>query len=282
LNDLGHCKGIENSPIHIFCDGPKTVEQRNEVEAVRAVAQELLGKRASYHFAEHNKGLARSIIDGVNLVVNSYGRVIVIEDDLALSPDFLAFMNAALIRYADNPEVLQVAGHMFDVPEFCGRQRAVLLPFVTTWGWATWARAWSLFDETARGWECLLANRALRRRFNLDGAYDYTTMIIRQMRGTCNSWGICWYWSFFRADGLAVYPPQTLVRNCGFDGSGSHGRGLFRRYADGRREFLNTTVDLPMPTFSPADYNVVKNAIKRQNGGLIGRVIDVAKAISCR
>lgn len=277
LASLANCAMFADSPVHVFGDGPKSEEQCGTVEATRAIAREMLGERATYHFSEQNKGLARSIIDGVEKLTAEHGRVIVIEDDLALAPGFLVYMNAALDRYANDIRVLQVAGHMFDVPQFADRQTALMLPFVSTWGWATWARAWQKMDEEAVGWECLRSDRGLRRRFNLDGVYDYAAMMERQMSGKVDSWGIRWYWSVFVAGGLAVYPPQTLVRNRGFDGSGSHGRGLLRRYGGEAVDFIATDIKLVATELRAADYKAVKQAIWRQNGGLIGKAVDIAK-----
>ena len=101
----------------------------------------MLGGRATYRFRDDNAGLARSIISGVHMLTEEHGNVIVIEDDLVLAPGFLAYMSAALRRYADEPSVYQISGHAFDTPELAGATKAAFLPFTTTWGWATWRRA---------------------------------------------------------------------------------------------------------------------------------------------
>ena len=117
LGWLSQCDGFADSPVIVFGDGPKRADQVAQVEAARGVARELLGARADYRFSPVNKGLARSIIDGVNAVVAEHGRVIVVEDDLQLAPGFLVFMNAALEKYADNEQVYQVSGYAADAPE---------------------------------------------------------------------------------------------------------------------------------------------------------------------
>ena len=43
--------------------------------------------------------MANNIIDGVTSIVNEFGRIIVLEDDLLTSPYFLKFMNEALSLY---------------------------------------------------------------------------------------------------------------------------------------------------------------------------------------
>lgn len=284
LAGLMRCEGFDGSPVVVFADGPKRPDQAEQVEAARAVAIEMLGDRANYQFSDDNRGLARSLISGVTAVTAEYGRVIVIEDDLALAPSFLNFMNTGLNRYADVETVYQVSGHAFEVPEFVERHRAMLLPMTTTQGWGTWARAWNQFDEAATGWEQLTYDRALRRRFNLNGVYDYATMIKRQKLGRGNSWGVLWYWSVFKNEGLTLFPPRTLVYNIGMDATGTNGSGIFRRfdksYDPRGKTFPTGAFELPEPTCDAEAYATVCRAIWYLNGGRVGQLVDVAKRMA--
>src|SRR5207253_2516275 len=117
--------------------------------------------------SEVNRGLARSVIDGVTRLCGSHGRVIVLEDDLLVSRGFLAYMNEALDRYARHERVMQVAGYSLDA--FRPEPRALFLPIATSWGWATWARAWSHFQEQPVALERLL-DPGYRRGFDMDGS----------------------------------------------------------------------------------------------------------------
>lgn len=218
------CDGIDRSPVHVFADGPRSSADKAMVEATRGVARELLGDRATFVERDHNVGLANSVIEGVTALCAQYGSVIVVEDDLVLAPSFLQFLNQGLRWYADESRVMQVSGHMFDVPAIAGTHEALLLPMTTSWGWATWSRSWALFDPAATGWQQRFADDAAARRFNLDGAYDHLGMLRRQMRGVGDSWAIRWYYAVFVHGGLVLFPPQTLVANTGFDGSGTHDR----------------------------------------------------------
>ena len=117
LTSLMRCEGFEQSPVIVYCDGPRDIKETDSVMATRELARSMLGEHAEYHFSEVNLGLSRSVIAGVSDVVGRFGRAIVVEDDLELSPSFLTFMNQALDRYADDESVFQVSGYMFDVPE---------------------------------------------------------------------------------------------------------------------------------------------------------------------
>lgn len=224
ITSLKACLGYADSPIYVFADGPKAEAEIQAVQATRAAVRELLGPRAVVLEQDQNRGLANSVIMGVTELCERHGRVLVVEDDLVLAPSFLQFLNEGLERYGDEPRAMQVSGHMFDVPSLVVRHEALFLPIISSWGWATWMRAWKLFDPSATGWRERLSDEAEAKRFNLGGRYDYFGMLKRQMGGEIDSWAIRWYYTVFAHDGLVLFPPRTLVTNIGLDGSGTHGR----------------------------------------------------------
>jgi hypothetical protein len=213
-----------SSELWIFCDAPRDAGAAADVAQVRALAYEVQGfgqKRVIER--PRNLGLAQSIESGVAELCGQHGRAIVIEDDLLVSPGFLAFMNRALVRYEHDGAVMQISGYQF--PGRFEPQRAVFLPLISCWGWATWQRAWQQYDASAAGAAQVLSDPARRRRFDVDGAYDYSGMLESQLAGRLDSWGVRWLLSVFLRDGLVLYPPATLVENIGADGSGTHGAG---------------------------------------------------------
>lgn len=211
-----------DSELHVFSDGARTAETTERVAQVRSYIRGITGFRTvRLHERERNMGLAASVIDGVSRLIDEHGRVIVMEDDLKVAPRFLEYMNAALQRYAGEESVMQISGHMFPV-DIPASGEAFFLPFVSSWGWATWERAWRRFDPAAGGYEILKADAKLRRAFNMDGAYDYFSMLEAQLEGRVDSWAIRWNLSVFLHGGMVLYPAKSLVENAGFDGSGVH------------------------------------------------------------
>lgn len=213
-----------DSDLIIYADGPRKPEHAPSVGQAREVARSASGfKSVRLIERDRNWGLANSIIAGVSEVCAARDRVIVIEDDLLIAPTFLSFMNAGLNRYADENRVLQISGYMFPrIPVGAG---ALFLPITSTWGWATWDRAWKYFDPSLSGLDIIRKDPKLRRRFDLNGSYDYFWMAEQQRLGVLDSWGIRWYLSAFLREGLTLYPGHSLVRNIGADGSGTHGAG---------------------------------------------------------
>ena len=280
LTSLMRCKGFEQSPVIVYCDGPRNTDETDSVMATRELARSMLGEHAEFHFRAVNLGLSGSVIAGVTDVVSRFGRAIVVEDDLELSTSFLTFMNQALDRYANDESVFQVSGYMFDVPILKDSPSALFLPFTSSWGWATWKRAWDQFDPQATGWQTLRKNDVLRRRFNLDGTYDYATMLFRQMAGFRDSWAIRWYWIVFKANGLVLFPPVSLVSNKGFDGSGTNGRGVFRQFS--KTKLAQSSMEINQPKLVQLDadlYGYIKAAIWQQNGGWKTVIVDFIRRV---
>jgi hypothetical protein len=223
LESLAQNEGAAESQLFIFCDAPKRQEDQESVKQVREVvrSKKWCGT-VNIIERETNLGLANSIIRGVTDLCDEYGSVIVIEDDLILSPFFLDYMNKALNLYKDAHHVMQISGYMFPV-KLELETDAIFLPFTTSWGWATWQRAWKYLDLSMSGYEKLKGESLLRYKFDLDGSYPYFKMLENQRSNKIDSWAIVWYLSVFMQQGLTLCPTQSLVRNIGFDGSGTHG-----------------------------------------------------------
>jgi hypothetical protein len=209
------------SPLYIYCDGARNEAEAVQVEVIRKLVRDWPHPNKTLIERDRNWGLANSVIAGVTELCERYGRVIVVEDDLIVSPVFLNYLNSALERYADEPKVMQVSAHMFPV-SIQSTYDAVMLPFTTSWGWATWDGAWKHFDPSMSGYEKLKTDSAMRRKFNLDGSYPYFRMLKRQMCGKVDSWAIRWYKSVFFQGGLTLYPCHSLVRNDGYGVSATH------------------------------------------------------------
>ncbi len=220
-NDLA-----DQSVLYIYCDGAKegaSQLQLDMIDEVKKVVRSVQWTK-EIHIVEapKNKGLARNVIDGVTEIVNKHGKVIVLEDDLLLSEGFLTYMNTALIKYKDDARVKQISGFLFpiEIPE---KKEAFFLPLTNTIGWGTWQKEWSEIDLSAPGYEKLKTDKTLRKKFNLDGSYDYSNMLLKQMKNeNFGSWAILYWWHVFNQKGLVLFPDYPLVQHNDFDYSGTH------------------------------------------------------------
>ncbi|CDF22507.1 putative uncharacterized protein [Prevotella sp. CAG:617] len=218
---LAHNPLAQESELFVFSDGARTEDDREDVELVRSYIHTIEGFKTVHRIErDRNYGLAANIIDGVTDIVNRYGRVIVLEDDLVTAPGFLQFMNDALDTYADEPRV----GHIqaYDFTQNPRLPETFLIKFTGSWGWATWQRAWQHFNPDGQYLLNELHRRHLTRRFDFNGKYGFTRMLRHQVEGKNNSWAIRWNASLFLQDILSLNVGRSLVQNEGFDGSGTH------------------------------------------------------------
>jgi len=211
----------DRSDLFIFSDGPKPGEDAAAVCGVRAYLKTVTGFR-SVHIgeAETNRGLAGSIISGVTEIVNRFGKIIVVEDDIVTAPFFLRFMNEALDFYRNEEKVAGIHGwrpsNGLPAPE------TFFTNEVGCWGWATWKRGWDLFEPDGKKLLAQFTSREQIARFDVFDSYPFYEMLKDQADGKVDSWAIRWYASVFLKGKLGLQPGKNMVRNIGFT-SGTHG-----------------------------------------------------------
>lgn len=211
----------EDSELIIFSDAAKAVAQTDAVNEVREFVRQISGfKSVIVVEREVNLGLALSIIDGISAIVNKYGRVIVLEDDLVVSKYFLKYMNDALICYENDLEVISIHGYLY--PLLQRMPNTFFIKDTGSWGWATWKRAWDHFEKDGRKLLTAIEERGLADRFNFNGAYPFTKLLKDQIKGKNNSWAIRWQATAFLNNKLTLFPGRSLLQNIGHDDSGTH------------------------------------------------------------
>lgn len=233
-----------DSVLYVFSDGPKTEAKREAVEENRKYIHSIIGFK-SIHIVEREKnwGLANSLIAGITDVVNQYGRVIVVEDDLILSPFFLQYMNEALEKYADDDRVSAISA--FLNPIDCEAPETFFLRYFACWGWATWKRGWELFNPDARF--LLRQMRWKKKSFNINNSSNFYGMLYCQKVGLVDSWAVRFYASSFLANKLVLFPCRSMAIQNGIDGSGTHsGKGISKYTRMILSETSISVLDIPV------------------------------------
>jgi len=221
LNYLQKNLLADESRLFIFSDAPKTTADKIKVDEVRELINEVGGfKSVKVILRKENLGLANSIISGVTQLVNEYGKVIVFEDDLLSSTHTLEYFNEGLDRYAKEEKVMHIGAYMYELADK-SLPETFFFRAATSWGWATWARAWKDFEEDV---DVLLNqfNRQKADQFSINGTMNFWKQLIGFKAGKNNSWAIRWYASIFLKGGLTLNPSHSLIQNIGNDGSGTH------------------------------------------------------------
>lgn len=227
IDALKKNKLASKSDLFIFSDGPKNEKTRNEIDVLRTYLSEISGfKSLTIIKSDVNKGLANSIIEGVTSVLQKFGKVIVLEDDLITSANFLNFMNEALDFYQNQKNVFTINGFApFVNNPIHSDVYFQVRPF--PWGWATWADRWNieLFDKKILK-QKIENNPELLSKFKKTCGNDIVKMLLGSIHGRNNSWYVRWTFNHFENEGLSVFPCYTFVENIGYGDDGTHCRSI--------------------------------------------------------
>ncbi len=231
IEALGKNRLATKTDLYIFSDNSKSIKDQDKVNEVReyidCLVKTNIFNKVIIEKAEHNKGLAKSVIEGVTKVIQEYGRAIVVEDDLITSEDFIEYMNQALNFYESNQKIWSISG--FSNIEITSYNEDVYLTYRgCSWGWATWSDRWEKVDWAVEDYNKFKYNPFLRRKFNRGGE-DLANMLDNQMKSKIDSWAIRWCYTQSKLNMYTVYPVKSKVKNIGADGSGTH-TGITDKY----------------------------------------------------
>lgn len=213
------------SDLYIFADGPKvnaSKEQLEKINQTREIAHSKLWCRnVSVIESAVNKGLAVSIISGVTEIVNKYGKIIVLEDDIVTGKYFLEYMNTALEKYETEKKVWHITGWRDPVQNEKDNS-SFFYPTMDCWSWATWADRWQFYKKDLTYYQNIFTS-SMKFHFNIEGSDPgMWSQIEQNASGKINTWAIFWYATIFLKQGLCLAPSKSLVKNVGFDNSGVH------------------------------------------------------------
>jgi hypothetical protein len=208
-------------PVHLFLDGAQGEHDASAVHACHIVAEQYSREiDLMIHNSSMNRGLYRSLTEGVSEVLDQYHQLIVLEDDILTTTHFLPYMLDGLSCYADEPRVASIHGYTPPIP--AELPETFFLRGADCWGWATWRDRWKLFRSDAAAMAAEIRERGLSADFDLGGRVPNLHLLDAKAAGRSSSWAICWHASCFLADRYTLHPGRSLVRNIGLDYSGEH------------------------------------------------------------
>lgn len=256
------------SLLFIFSDAAKEESQKEMVQEVRDIIDDVDGfKHVEVIKRNRNLGLADSIIDGVSRLTREFGNVIVFEDDLICSEYTLTYFNDALKRYEKEERVMHIGAYMYPL-KTDHLPQTFFYRAATSWGWATWDRAWKSFEPDI---DKLISQFDAQKihQFSIEDSMNFWKQIVEFKNGRNNSWAIRWYATIFLKGGLTLNPSQSLINNIGHDGTGIH---------SGINDIYNVIINPRPVTYfpdkleeNPEAYLAIKQFLKTRKGNLLER-----------
>jgi hypothetical protein len=226
LKALAENELANETNLYIFSDGPRNDNDIPNVKSVREIINYFKNenKFLSVQICESkiNKGLAKSVVSGVTKIFSKYNSVIVLEDDLITSVDFLKFMNSSLARYENDKTVGSLSGYnpLKKMPEDY-KYDVYFTTRTCSLGWATWKKDWDDVDWTAKAYNKFKRSYKQRLSFNSTG-FDRAKRLDRQMLKDAKSWSILFGFDIFIKKKNTLYASNSKLIHIGWDGTGTH------------------------------------------------------------
>jgi len=187
---------------YIFLDGGYTRETYNAADNffyLVSVEKQVLG----LHACSEHLGCAKNIYRGIDMILTNYDSIIVVEDDIIVADNFIEYMLKGLGVYKDKQDVGSLTGYtLIKNKEIYASKRGC------AWGWATWKDRWESF------------NRNIEPLDNWGD--DILPILDRALKGTVDTWDAQFSLYHLVNNLKCIHPPESLVKNIGTDGSGTH------------------------------------------------------------
>lgn len=221
----------EARPARLFiaADGPRP-GRPDDVEACRE--SRLLAERVDWPcevstlFRETNLGCRAAVSSAISWFFERVEAGIVLEDDCLPDPSFFPFCSELLARYRDDARVTSIGGDCFFPGGAAAGYSYSFSAYAHIWGWATWRRAWKLYDPGLEAVDKSRAEQWLAPWLGSAAAGDYWASILRRYAaGEIDTWDYPWLFSCWRQRGMSIAPAVNLVSNIGFDSRGAHAGG---------------------------------------------------------
>jgi hypothetical protein len=268
--------------LFVAADGPASSADRDACELTRAVVSRIdWDCDVAYDFSDRNLGLDARVVSAIDWVFTSAESVIVLEDDCLAHERFFTFCTAMLERYRDDPRIMHVSGECYRSTRD-GDCSYLFSKYALAWGWATWSRAWSLFDPRMSTWAGFrerpdahaLFDSADERRYwfaTFDRVHQTSRDVARPEHSRraastqLANWDYLWYYACM-ANGLAIHPAVNLVSNIGYGPLASH---TFGASAVSNRPVQALETDLHHPAAIVRDRQADMDTFDRRFPGAI-------------
>jgi len=223
ISALQHNTLAKESKLYVFSDAARLGDEK-KVEKVRRYLCNISGFREVNIIERDTNDRVFNNRDGIRQLLEQYGNIIFLEEDIVTAPGFLKFMNEALVYYKKSKDILSVSGYTPPLSSLNSYRNDVYkLTRFNAWGFATWRDKFDPFgfDINEHGVENYIKNSDFKEKFNQNGE-DLYEMLMQEYNGNLDALDVKIMFYEFKYNKHTIYPRKSLVQNIGHDGSGIH------------------------------------------------------------
>jgi hypothetical protein len=216
--------------LFIIADGPRNEDERDRCNAARAVTEQVDWPcEVRRDYAPTNKGCDERIPSGISWVLNQVDRAIILEDDCLPHTDFFDFCDELLERYSQDERVMHISGTNFQHGNrgFKCAESYYFSTIPQTQGWATWRRAWKLFDPSLRELPEIEKSGLLSEIFRDPAVRDHWSYKFNLFRNQIlTNWDGRWAFACASHRGYSIVPRVNLISNIGYGPDATHTKNI--------------------------------------------------------
>lgn len=220
--------------LFIGADGPR--EGRDEEELCKEAR--LIATQVDWPcevktlFRDKNLGSGFAVSEAISWFFEHVDQGIILEDDCLPDESFFKFCDILLNKYAQTEEVMSISGTCLLPNGWKPEKQSYVFAHGGVWGWATWKRAWRLFDFNMPDWESKTNKDKIKRAMNNPNWFNYYSgMFDDASQQKSDIWDLQWFHCILNNGGLAINPTVNLVKNIGFGPGATHTAELDGPYA---------------------------------------------------
>ena len=222
-------RSTKPSRLYVAADGPRDRDGEAMLcQKARDIATEINWPCELFtQFREDNVGCRIAVSSAIDWFFQHEEEGIILEDDCLPTPSFFRFCDELLARYREEAQVMVICGSCFTDSTFDREESYYFSYYADMWGWATWRRAWLLYDRNLSRWPAFKREKKLRSIVRnarwLESAW--ADFFDRTAAFEIDTWDFQWIYTVMEQRGLVCYPVRNLVSNLGFGESATHTKG---------------------------------------------------------
>lgn len=224
---LAAIREAQPKQFYIAADGPKRGEMGDfeQCQAVRSVLRDGIDWNCEVNtlLRDENLGCKRAVSSAITWFFDNVEEGIILEDDTLPRQSFFGFCEQLLVKYRNTPEILHISGDNFQQGRKRGSDSYYFSIYNHIWGWATWRRAWHLYDVEMKSFPVFKQNSLAHKRFSSFAEREYWLRTLQMVyEGQIDTWDFQWTFAVWLNRGLCVLPNVNLVSNIGFGADATH------------------------------------------------------------
>jgi len=224
---------IKPSKLYLIADGPRKSKKEDQelCSKTRKVIEKAINWKCEIKkkYSEKNQGCGICISSGLNWVFEQEEYAIILEDDCIPATSFFSFCEELLIKFRYDTRVMHICGSRWNLERIRPEVSYFFSKYSHVWGWATWRRAWNLYDYDLETWPIVKNGNYLNSVFESQKEVNSFTKIFDTYytNSLKSGWATQWFYSVIINNGMAIVPNSNLINNKGEIGTHCSGMSYF-------------------------------------------------------